>query len=974
MWSNINVLFLITVFYAVQAENNAKILNDRASLVLFMSEIFDDPKNTLKSWNSSDIHVCNWSGVKCDMNRYEVVELDLSQNSLHGTISPALSSLSSLEILDLSGNFFEGRIPTEIGSLFRLKQLSLSSNFLEGTIPSELGSLHQLVYLDLGSNRFTGEIPMSIFYNGSSSLEYIDLSNNSLSGEIPLKNNQCDLRELKFLLLWSNQLVGEVPQALSNSSKLEWIDLESNFLSGYLPSHIVSKMPHLQFLYLSYNNFSSHNGNDLKPFFASLVNSSNLQELDLAANNLDGELPSIIGSLSTNLVQINLDQNSIYGPIPREISNLFNLTLLNLSRNLLNGPIPSELCLLRKLERLYLSNNSLSGHIPLEFGNVPHLGLLDLSRNELSGSIPDSFAKLPQLRRLLLYENQLSGTIPPSLGQCVNLEILDVSHNRISGTIPSKVAGLSSLKLYLNLSSNHLQGPIPLELSKMDMVLAIDLSSNNLSSTIPSQIGSCIALESLNLSDNFFEGALPASIGNLPYLKELDVSFNQLIGEIPQSLQVSSTLKELNFSYNKFSGNITNTGSFSSLTIESFLGNHGICGSIQGMRKCQKTKKHNLLMAILLSLVITPIFCIVGYPLLLRKKFRKQLSGFNPKGIQDEEGRKEIKYPRISHRELVEATGGFSISSLIGSGTFGQVYKGVLKDNTRIAVKVLYSTAREISGSFIRECQVLKRTRHRNLIRIITTCSRPDFKALVLPLMQNGSLENHLYPSHGLENGLDLVQLVNICSDVAEGMAYLHHHSPVKVVHCDLKPSNILLDADMTALVTDFGIARLLKDADESVSVYDSASFDSTDGLLCGSIGYIAPEYGMGKRASPQGDVYSFGILLLEIVTGKRPTDELFRQGSSLHEWVKNNYPRKIEPIVEEALVKYSPARTPIPPYQINIWRDVIVELIELGLICTQYNPSIRPTMLDVAHDINGLKQYLSSNSSTLLIEKVLTN
>jgi len=150
-------------------------------------------------------------------------------------------------------------------------------------------------------------------------------------------------------------------------------------------------------------------------------------------------------------------------------------------------------------------------------------------------------------------------------------------------------------------------------------------------------------------------------------------------------------------------------------------------------------------------------------------------------------------------------------------------------------------TAAEISGSFKRECHVLRQTRHRNLIRIITICSRPDFKALVLPLMPKGSLENHLYPRHGLRRGLDLAELLNICSDVAEGMAYLHHHSPIKVVHCDLKPSNILLDEDMTALVTDFGIARLVKGGDDKASVIDSASFSSTDGLLCGSIGYIAP-------------------------------------------------------------------------------------------------------------------------------------
>ncbi|GAV88804.1 Pkinase domain-containing protein/LRR_1 domain-containing protein/LRRNT_2 domain-containing protein/LRR_8 domain-containing protein, partial [Cephalotus follicularis] len=941
------------------------------SLLMFKSSIVLDPAHVLDSWNSSSLHVCNWTGIKCNNATNQVVHLVLSGQSLRGTISPALANLSSLEVLVLSQNFFEGHIPAELGSLLQLRRLSLSWNLLQGKIPAELGFLHQLVYIDLGSNRLEGDIPLPLFCNGTSStLYYMDLSNNSLSGEIPLKK-ECELRELKYLLLWSNRLVGSVPQALANCSKLKWLDLESNLLSGELPSQIVRKMPELQFLYLSFNEFASHDANtNLEPFFASLVNSSNLQELGIAGNDLGGKIPPIIGDLSTNVVEIHLDDNLIYGSIPPHISKLVNVTLLNFSSNLLSGTIPPELCGMQKLERVYLSNNSLSGEIPSALGNIPHLGLLDLSKNNLSGSIPDSFANLSQLRKLMLYENQLSGNIPASLGKCVNLEILDLSHNELSGIIPSEVASLRSLTLYLNLSSNHLYGYIPLELSKMDMVLAIDLSSNNVSSTIPPQLGSCIALEYLNLSGNSLVGPLPASLGQLPYLTALDVSSNHLFGGIPQTLQSSSTLKHLNFSFNNFSGNVSNSGAFSLLTVDSFLGNGGLCGPIKGMPTCRKKRAyHSFILPLLLSLFATPLLCIFGYRLvrILRSQDTRQMALFNGGDLEDEEKViKNLKYPRISYRQLLEATSGFSSSSLIGSGQFGHVYKGVLKDDTRIAVKVLDSkTAGEFSDSFKRECQILKRTRHRNLIRIITICSRPEFKALVLPLMPNGSLERHLHLTHGGTCRLDLVQLVSICSDVAEGVAYLHHHSPVKVVHCDLKPSNILLDDDMTALVTDFGIARLVKGVDERASTYDSLSFCSSDGLLCGSVGYIAPEYGLGKRASTQGDVYSFGVLLLEIVTGKRPTDALFPEGLSLHEWVKSHYPYRLAPIVEEALVRCAPSSIPAYNYD-SIWHDVILELIELGIICTQYNPSTRPSMLDVAHEMGRLKQYISNPTSLL--------
>jgi len=818
-----------------------------------MLGISSDPQGALATWNSSNMHLCNWTGVTCKPDQDCVVKLDLRRRFLGGIISSSIGNLKSLSILDLSLNFFHGRIPAELGSLLELTQISLASNLFQGEIPPELGRLNQLNYLHLGSNRLVGQIPSSIFCNLSSSLEYLDLSNNSLEGEISFKDG-CELRELRFLLLWSNHLTGQVPLGLANSTKLEWIDLESNNLRGELPSQILKQMPLLKFVYLSYNDFGSHDGNtNLEPFFTSLLNASRLQELGLERNNLGAKIPLIIGNLPTSLEQIHLDDNLIYGSIPWEISNLFNLTLLDLSTNLLNGSIPPEISRIKKLERLYLANNSLSGEIPSTLGDIPHLGLLDLSRNKLSGSIPGSFANLSQLRWLLLYENQLSGHIPPSLGNCDNLEILDLSNNQISGVIPGEVVGLSGLKLYLNLSNNHLIGPIPVELSKMEMVLAIDLSMNNLSSTIPSQLGSCIALEFLNLSGNHLEGSLPASLGQLPYLQSLDVSINQLVGGIPDSFLSSSTLSQLNFSFNYFSGCVPNKGVFSMLDINSFLGNSGLCGPIKGMHNCHHKRRfthHFLLLSVLLSAFGVTILCIFFHQVLPKsRKFRGHHSDVYIEEDIEAASKQEIlrkdqlKYPRISHQQLIEATGGFNSSSLIGSGRFGRVYKGTLLDNTKIAVKVLNChTEREVSGSFKRECRVLKNTRHRNLIKILTTCSKPGFKAIVFPLMSNGSLERHLYPCHGLSQGLDLGQLISICSDVAEGMAYLHHHAPIRVVHCDLKPSNILLDDDMNALVTDFGIAKLVKGGNEGAFSHGSdPSFSSTDGLLCGSVGYIAP-------------------------------------------------------------------------------------------------------------------------------------
>ncbi|XP_062230000.1 putative leucine-rich repeat receptor-like serine/threonine-protein kinase At2g24130 [Phragmites australis] len=978
--------------------------DDRSALLSFKSGVSSDPEGALDSWGSAD--VCNWTGVACDMATKRVVKLILRDQKLSGEVSPALGNLSHLNILSLSGNLFTGRVPSELGNLFRLnlleisansfagevppelgdlsslnfldlsanfftgevppelgnlsrlKQLSIGNNGLEGPIPVELTHIRNLIYLNLGENNLSGHIPEAIFRN-LSSLQYIDLSSNSLDGKIPIRGD-CPLPDLMFLVLWSNNLVGGIPRSISNSTKLKWLLLESNFLTGELPSDMFSNMRDMELLYLSYNYLESpENNTNLEPFFASLANCTNLKELGIAGNGIAGTIPPLVGRLSPGVKQLYLEYNKIFGPIPANLSDLTNLTALNLSHNFLNGSIPPGIVGMQRLERVYLSNNLLTGEVPPSLGAIPRLGLIDLSHNRLNGSIPATLFNLTQLRVLVLRDNRLSGVIPPSLAQCVNLQDFDLSHNALQGKIPADLSRLSGL-LYLNLSGNLLEGPIPATISKMMMLQVLNLSSNRLSGTIPPQLGSCVALEYLNVSGNALEGGLPDTVVALPFLQILDVSYNGLTGALPLSLETAASLRRVNFSYNGFSGEVPGTGAFASFPADAFLGDTGLCGSVAGLARCGGARHRVLCDRRVVITVVGFTLAIIGVVACraaatadVRRDARRSML------LTDADEPTKRDHPRVSHRELSEATRGFEQSSLIGAGRFGRVYEGTLRDGTRVAVKVLDpKSGGEVSRSFKRECQVLRRTRHRNLVRVVTVCSQPDFHALVLPLMPNGSLESRLYPHDGRPGrGLNLAQLVAIAGDVAEGLAYLHHYAPVRVVHCDLKPSNVLLDDDMTAVIADFGIAQLLKDVGDSDFGSDDRS-NSITGLLKGSVGYIAPEYGLGGHPSTQGDVYSFGVMLLQLITGKRPTDVIFHEGLTLHDWIKRHYPYDVGAIVARSWLTDAAAAVADE----RIMADVMVELIDLGLVCTQHSPTARPTMVEVCHEIALLKENLAKH------------
>ncbi|GLJ09604.1 hypothetical protein SUGI_0112600 [Cryptomeria japonica] len=745
---------------------------------------------------------------------------------------------------------------------------------------------------------------VSLFLGNLSFLEVLDMSNNSFHGVVP---ELCQkLGNLQKLSLMGNQLSGPISTSLANCSKLEFLDLGYNNLTGTVPLQL-GKLSSLRRLYLDHNNLTSSR---TLPFLAALINCSSLKLLYLSYNHLAGVLSPSIGKLSTNLSILALGYNHIRGSIPQEIGNLTKLTYVNFSSNALIGPIPSTLERLKMLERLYLDHNNLQGPIPSEIGALKRLGLLSLSFNLLTGQIPQTIGNLPQLRYLQLDNNRFYGRIPVDLGRCWRLELLDLSHNNLTGNIPGEVAGLKNLQFYFNLSWNSLQGSLPPGIGSMMMVQGIDVSKNQLSGVIPGSIVNCNNLQYLNLSHNSFEGHITDSVSMLKNLDALDVSYNKLNGTIPDSLQDLTALSFLNVSCNLLKGKIPKAGLFTKLTASSFRGNPGLCGQwIPSLPACPSASAGS-----------------TGGPWNFHKLF-KYISSVISFLV--------IYYFYVS---LFTATNGFGKGNLLGVGGVGSVYKGVLDNGTLIAVKALNLEDEAAHKSFNIECQVLSKARHRNIIKVITSCSNLDFKGLVFEYMSNGSLERHLHCDAGKCNiggvcKMDLQTRLHVAMDVARGLAYLHHDCSIQAVHCDLKPNNILLDFYMTAHIADFGNAHIL-----SENSMDSFSASAT---LKGALGYIAPEYGVGARISAKGDVYSYGILLLEMLTRKRPTDQMFVDGLSLRMWVSMAFPDRISEVVDDSLLLCNGGVT-------DSTCTCLSQLIRVALLCSKDSPKDRPSMAEV--------------------------
>ncbi|MBA0629676.1 hypothetical protein Godav_024193 [Gossypium davidsonii] len=944
----LNLLRLATASPLVRGNDT-----DQQALLQFKAKITGDQLNIMDSWNRS-IHFCQWIGVTCGRKHPRVTKLKLRILKLSGSLSPYIGNLSFLRELDLVGNSFYNQIPQEIGGLRRLEALHLANNSISGEIPSNLSACSKLILVDMRGNQLTGEIPSSLgllsnlevlgFVHNSlrgsippslanlSSLEELSLTYNALSGIIPESFGR--LRNLSVFAIFGNAISGIVPGALFNLSNIRAFDIGTNKIQGTLHSDLEINMPHVEFFSVGENQISGQ-------IPISISNASNLNFLDFDNNMLDGNVPSL-----------------------EKLDNLFDLELgINHFGHGRKGDL-NFLCTLvnkTKLEYLSIVKNNFGGEFPECISNFSsNLRGLNMGGNNILGKIPDEISNLINLEVLDVGHNQLLGSIPFDIGRLWKLNIFYASSNFLSGTIPHSIGNLTELtKLILDI--NNIQGNIPSNLG------LLDVSHNRLSGLLPNNLGSCVSLVELYLEGNLFEGPIPPSLSFLRGLGALDVSNNNLSGGIPEFLVRFGALKYLNLSFNNFEGVIPSEGVFKNTSVIFVEGNNKLCGGILELHlsRCNSKTSSKASVKLKIAIIVVILGVTLVFTCLLILWFRKK------KEQRPTTTCAEHSLLQLSYQSILRATNGFCMENLVGSGSFGSVYKGILEESgVAIAVKVLNLLNHRASKSFFTECEALKNIRHRNLVKVLTAISGVnyqgnDFKALVYEFMENGSLEDWLHPNVSMNESemtrnLDFFQRVNMAIDVAHALQYLHHHCETSIIHCDLKPSNILLDGEMVGHIGDFGLAKIL-----SADRLNYSSNQSSSLGLRGTIGYAPPEYGMGSDLSTKGDVYSYGILLLEMFTGKRPTDERFKEGLSLHKHVKAALPNRVIEIIDPILLQES-VRGTIIDITLNENRlgndrhlQCLNLIFEIGLTCSAQSPSERMDMSDIVTKLCSIRDKL---------------
>ncbi|KAM3696220.1 hypothetical protein ACJW31_06G021800 [Castanea mollissima] len=776
------------------------------------------------------------------------------------------------------------------------------------------------------------------------------------------KNVNCDgSNRVTSINLASQSLTGTLPSDLGTLTQLTTLSLQGNSLSGRLPS--LANLTSLQELYLDNNNFTSIPSSffqgltslqiltlsqnlDLEPWTISteLTQAASLVTFYASNANIIGSLPDIFDSFSS-LQDLRLSYNNLYGTLPKSFggSGIQNLWLNN-QQNGLSSTI-DVLSSMTQLSQVWLMRNQFTGPIP-DLSNCTSLFDLQLRDNQFTGLIPASLMSIPSLRNVSLDYNDLQGPYPqfPSSVTTHTLDGINSFCDNTPGPCDPKVTTLLEIaaafgypiKLANTWKGNNACTDWTFIIcDSQGNIITINFAKQQFVGTISPVFAKLTSLGNLYLNDNNLTGSIPDAFTNMTSLQVLDVSNNNLTGLIPKfgdSVKLTTTGNPLIGKNTPSSGSGGSVPSGSNGTSPS--GNPARMGSsgtsiLPGMIA-------SIVIAVIIFVVVMLFVSIKCY---ISRRHRRPTISVKIEVVENPESRStSVRNIEISIEVLKQATNNFNEDNILGRGGFGVVYKGEYHDGTKVAVKRMESAAMGSKGinEFQAEISVLNKVRHRHLVSLLGCCINEKERLLVYEYMPQGSLTQHLFDLG--ENGcspLTWKQRIQIAMDVARGMEYLHSFAPQIFIHRDLKPSNILLGSDMRAKVADFGLVKIAPDGKNSVWT-----------RLAGTFGYLAPEYGATGRVTTKADVYAFGVVLMQLITGRKAVDDtLPDENPHLVTWFckilnnKEHFPMAIDQTInpdEETM-------------------ESIYRVAELAGHCTTHKPYQRPNMEHVVNILSPL-------------------
>ncbi|XP_021772461.1 probable LRR receptor-like serine/threonine-protein kinase At1g07650 isoform X2 [Chenopodium quinoa] len=879
----------------------------------------EDPCSNHTSWFSEadPARQTYVNQVTCDCfgGRWHLKNLSIKGQSLSGSLPKSLVKLPYLKTIDLSRNLLSGMIPKEWATM-KLEYLSLMANQLSGQIPKFLGNITTLTYLSIESNSFSGTIPAEL--GKLVNLKNLLLNDNNLAGQLPIELNK--LVNLIELRISSNNFSGQIPNFFHHWKQLEKLQIQGSGFEGPIPTSI------------------------------SLL--TNLIELRISDLNGEGsEFPSLENL--TSLMRLMLRSCKLSGPIPPYISAMSRLKILDLSFNKLNGSIPNELQYLNKLQNMYLTSNMLSGPVPNWITNKADSSHIDLSYNNFDEhSAPSSCNKetLNLYRSFSRGESLKSSVCLKSFNckarysmhiNCGGKEttIADSTYEEdderggAAKFVPRRADwGFSSSGefWFSQVPGNYIaKGNPMLRLPDSNLYTRARLSATSLT-----YYGSCLGKGNYSVTLHFceivFSNNSYSSLGrrmfdiyiqdklvhkNFDIVKEANGT-SKVVKKVYQHIPVSDSV-EIRFYYaGKGSTGIPLRGTYGPLI-------SAISVKSEFKPPPDRQKIIKILGGVAILMVCTTLFglyiCWWKHGSRDMATREKVLAGL------------DLQTGLFTFKQIKAATNNFSADSKIGEGGFGSVYLGILLDGAHIAVKQLSSRSKQGNQEFVNEIGMISGLRHPNLVRLYGCCVEGNQLFLIYEYMENNNLARALFGRSHLK--LNWPTRQKICIDVARGLTYLHEESIIKIVHRDIKATNILLDGDLNAKISDFGLAKL----DEGEHTHISTR-------VAGTIGYMAPEYALWGYLTYKADVYSFGVLALEIVAGRnntnfRPDDNYFcllDWGFALQQQ-NGNLMELVDPMLGTDYNK-----------------EEVLKMIKIALLCTNPSPAVRPVMSEVLSMLEG--------------------